>query len=124
MESGRPVNLSLIAFKWPIAALASITHRITGVVLFVGIGFGLYALQLALSSPQGFAEAGAQIATPFGRVVMIGLLLAVVYHLLAGVKHLMLDFHIGDTPSAANAGAVVVIIGTLLVTAALGVLLW
>lgn len=124
MQSKRPVNLNLFVFSWPIAALASITHRISGVVLFVGIAFGLYALQLGLSSPAGFAEAGALLAQPFPRFIMLGLLFGLVYHVLAGIKHLLLDFHIGDTNSAASTGAVVVIAGSVIVTIVLGALLW
>ena len=30
-----------------------LTHRVTGVILFVGVGFALYALDTALASPEG-----------------------------------------------------------------------
>ena len=75
MKTDRPVNLNLLKMSWPIAAIASITHRITGVVLFVGVAFCLYALDLALSSTQGFDEAAGLMAHPLGRVVVFGLLL-------------------------------------------------
>ena len=52
MKTDRPVNLNLLAFSFPLAAIVSITHRITGVVLFVGLAFALYALDLALASPE------------------------------------------------------------------------
>ena len=57
MKSNRPVYLSISQFSWPFAALASITHRIAGAVLFFALLGLLYALNLALSSPAGFAEA-------------------------------------------------------------------
>ena len=56
--------------------------------------------------------------------IMLGLLLALVYHIVAGVKHLLLDFHLGDSLQAAQTGAVVVIVATIVITAVLGVLLW
>ncbi len=124
MKTDRPVNLNLFAMSWPLAAIASITHRITGVVLFVGVAFALYALDLAMSSPAGFAEAQALIKTPFGIIVFFGLLLALVYHIVAGIKHLLLDFHFGDTLQAAQAGAATVIVAAIIVTAVLGALLW
>ena len=42
MKTDRPINLSLTKFSFPLAAIASITHRITGILLFVGIAFLLY----------------------------------------------------------------------------------
>ena len=124
MKTDRPVNLNLFSMSWPLAALASITHRITGVVLFVGVGFALYALDMALASPAGYAEAVAQARTPFGMLVFWGLLLALIYHILAGVKHLLLDFHFGDSLQAAQIGAIVVIIATIVVTGIVGASLW
>ena len=124
MKTDRPVNLNLFSMSWPLAALASITHRITGVVLFVGVGFALYALDMALASPAGYAEAVALARTPFGMLVFWGLLLALIYHILAGVKHLLLDFHFGDSLQAARIGAIVVIIATIVVTGFVGASLW
>jgi len=37
VNDNRPVNLSLTAFRWPITALVSITHRVSGVALYAGI---------------------------------------------------------------------------------------
>ena len=64
-QDSRPINVGiadLLAFKWPITALASITHRIAGVVLFVGVAFMLYALDVSLSSEAGFATVQGWIA--------------------------------------------------------------
>ena len=123
MKTDRPVNMAV--FSWfPIAAIVSITHRITGGILFVGVGFGLYLLQLALSSPAGFAEAGELTRSGIGTVILLGLLFTVVFHLVAGLKHLLLDFHIGDSVTAAQNGAIGVIVISLAITAALGALLW
>ena len=46
MKTDRPVNLNLLAFSFPLAAIVSITHRVTGVILFVGVAFALYALDM------------------------------------------------------------------------------
>ncbi|MFT5929522.1 MAG: succinate dehydrogenase / fumarate reductase cytochrome b subunit, partial [Candidatus Azotimanducaceae bacterium] len=46
----RPTNVNpsdLLAFAWPITALASIMHRATGVILFLGVAFALYALEMS-----------------------------------------------------------------------------
>ena len=52
----RPVNLDISTIRLPLAAYASITHRISGVILFVGIGILLWMLDKSLSGPAGFGE--------------------------------------------------------------------
>ena len=124
MQTDRPVNLNLFKMSWPIAAITSITHRVTGVVLFVGVAFALYALDMALSSPAGFDQAAVLVQQPLAKFILFGLLLALVYHFVAGVKHLLLDFHMGDSLEAARMGAVIVIVATIVITAVLGAMLW
>jgi succinate dehydrogenase / fumarate reductase cytochrome b subunit len=125
MQTDRPVNLSLFKhFSWPLAALVSISHRITGAILFVGVGFGLYALDMALSSAAGFDAAAAMLAEPIPKLMMLALLFVLTFHLVAGVKHLLLDVHIGDSLQGVKAGSIVVIVVSLAVTGALGGLLW
>jgi succinate dehydrogenase / fumarate reductase cytochrome b subunit len=86
-----------MAFAWPLPALASITHRIAGVILFVGIAFGLYALDMSLASEQGFETLKGMMKSPFGMFVTWGLLSALAYHFVAGIKHLIMDFGVGET---------------------------
>lgn len=120
----RPVYLSLTQFKFPITAIASIVHRITGVLLFVGIAYLLWLLDLALASEAGFAEARSVLAEPLPKLVLIGVLGLLVYHLLAGVKHMIMDFHIGDSFEAASAASWFVFVASAVLTVALGVWIW
>jgi len=120
----RPVNLALTKFAFPLAAIASITHRITGVLLFVGVGFLLYVLSLGLASKEGFLQAAALLEAPLARLVLLGVLAMLAYHLFAGLKHMLLDFHVGDTIEAAKLGSQVVFVLTIAAVAALGVWLW
>ncbi|MDA8953432.1 succinate dehydrogenase, cytochrome b556 subunit [Pseudomonadales bacterium] len=124
MKTDRPVNLNLLVFSFPLAAIVSITHRITGVMLFVGVAFALYALGLAMSSEQGFAEAKVLVAQPLGMFILLGLIATLTFHIIAGLKHLLMDFHVGDTVGAAYFGSIAVIVLTLIVTGAIGVVLW
>lgn len=99
-ENSRPINVGigdLMGFAWPITAIASITHRIAGVVLFVGIGFGLFALQVSLSSETGFEGLKSMITSPLGKFITWGLLSALAYHFVAGIKHLIMDTGVGET---------------------------
>lgn len=124
MKTDRPVNLNLFTITLPIVGIASFAHRVTGGALFVGLAFGLYALQLALSSPEGFKEAAALSGSALGRFIFVGLIFSLSYHILAGLKHLLLDFHVGDTFGAAKVSSVIVIVLSVVVTFVLGGLLW
>ena len=65
MKTERPVYLSLTQFAWPFTAIASITHRVTGVLLVLGVGFLLWLAAMALESSAGFAAAKASSVVVF-----------------------------------------------------------
>ena len=125
MKTERPVNINpLTDYGWPFTALVSITNRVLGIVLFAGMAFALYLLDMALSSEQGFAEASTLINGTPVKLAVLFLIFALTYHLVAGFKHLLLDFHIGDTFEAAQVGSGIVVASSILITGVIGVNLW
>ncbi len=122
----RPVYISVSPFEFafPFTALASIAHRITGVLLFLGIGYLLWLLSIALESEAGFAQAASALAAPFAKFVLWAVLSMLIYHILAGVKHMFLDFHIGDTFEAATSATYAVVGLSVILALATGVWLW
>ena len=120
----RPVYLSLTDPQWPITAIASIAHRITGVLLFIGIGYLLWVLDMALDSQAGFAAAEDVMQGFLPKLVLWGVLVMLWYHILAGVKHLFMDFHVGDSFEAASTSAWVVFVLTALCAVLTGAWLW
>ncbi len=123
-KNERPVNLDLSTIKLPLAAITSITHRISGVILFVGIGILLWMLELSLSGEAGFRRLQEVLTSPVATFVVWGVLSALAYHLIAGVKHLLMDAGIGETKAGAPRGATIVIIVSLIIILVLGVWLW
>ena len=89
----------------PVTAVASILHRATGLVLFFGLFYLVYLLDLALTDAAGFARAAEIVAAPAGKAALWLMLAALAYHLCAGVKHLLQDFHIGDSRVGGRVGA-------------------
>ena len=99
-QNSRPINVGLgdlASFKWPITALTSITHRVAGVVLFIGVAFMLYALDLSLSSEEEFNALKGIMVSPLGKFVTWGLLSSLAYHFVAGIKHVVMDGGFGET---------------------------
>ena len=126
MTAERPVNLSLpgLFAAMPVTAVASILHRISGIVLFVGTLYLCYLLDLALRGQTGFAQATEVLATPLGKSALWGILAALGYHLLAGVKHLLLDLHVGDTLAGARLASWISIVLAVLAAVAAALWLW
>lgn len=96
----------------PVTAVASILHRITGVVLFVGVFFLCYLLDRALTDAAGFEHAAAIVTAPFGKLGLWVILTSLAYHVVAGVRHLLLDFHVGESLTAGRVGAWISIVLT------------
>lgn len=95
MQSTRPMNLDLIKFRFPIPAIASILHRVSGVVLFFGVGYLTYLLSLMLESEESFNWVFTAVTETYHGFFLWAVLSAALYHLLAGIRHILLDFHIG-----------------------------
>ena len=99
-QDTRPINVGLadmLSLKWPVTAIASIAHRIAGGILFVGIALMLFALEMSLSSEAGFESLKEMISRPLGKLITWTLLSALAYHLVAGVKHLIMDLGFGES---------------------------
>ena len=90
-RKSRPVNLDLQTIHFPITAIASILHRVTGVRTFVAVGILLWLLSLSLSSPVGYMKAVDIVDGWFVTFILWGMLTALAYHIVGGVRHLLMD---------------------------------
>lgn len=121
----RPVYLNLFAIRQPIPAIVSILHRASGALLFlIGIPLVLWFMQRTLASPESFAAVAAPLATPLGKLVLLVLAWGYIHHVLAGVRHLLLDLQIGIDLAPARSSAAVVLVLSILLTLIVAVRLW
>lgn len=101
MKSNRPVNLSLstvLAVNSSPVAIASILHRISGVVIFLLIPVLLYVLQQSLASEAAFAAVKTDVLGGLiGGFLVFVAFAGLIYHVVAGTKHLLQDFGVGET---------------------------
>ena len=124
MNSKRPVNLDISTIQFPIPAIASIVHRITGIAVFVGIAFLLYGLDLSLSGPTGFDSVADVMAHPLAKLVVWGTLSALAYHLVAGIRHLVMDIGVGETLEGGRLSAQIAFGVSIVLIILLGVWIW
>jgi len=120
----RPVNLDLSQFSFPLPALTSIVHRATGIILFVGIAILMYILELSLTSEESFNSVKECLDGFFVKFIIWGILSGLLYHLVAGIKHLLMDFGIGETLEGGVLGAKVTIVVSVVLILLAGVWLW
>ncbi len=107
--------------RQPFTALVSITHRIAGVALFGAVAVLLYLLDRALSSPEGFAEVADSAGAKWLLVLIV---CAMAYHFFVGIKHLLLDFHLGDTMVKARWASALSVVLAALTAVWLGNWIW
>ncbi|MHC8306594.1 MULTISPECIES: succinate dehydrogenase, cytochrome b556 subunit [unclassified Pseudomonas] len=124
MNSQRPVNLDLRTIKLPITGVTSFLHRVSGIILFLGLGFMLYALGKSLGSEEGFADVKATLTSPLAKFVAWGLLSSLLYHLVAGVRHLIMDMGIGETLEGGKLGSKIIIAVSAVLIVLAGVWIW
>ena len=124
VKSQRPVNLDLRTIKLPITAYTSILHRISGVILFVGIAVLLFALDTSLSSEEGFEQVKSYLTSPLAKLIVWGLLSALLYHLVAGIRHLSMDMGYGETLQGGILGSKIVFIVSAVLILLTGVWVW
>ena len=100
-----PVFLNLAQIRFPIGAIASIAHRVSGVLLFIALPVLTVLLDASLRDEAGFASVRGLLSSPLALVVSGVLAWALVHHVLAGIRHLLMDVGIGGELERARASA-------------------
>lgn len=125
VKKQRPVNLDLQTIQFPVTAIASILHRVSGVITFVAVGILLWLLGLSLSSPEGFLQAAAIMDSFIVKFIFWGILTALAYHIVVGVRHLMMDFGYLEEDLVTGSRSAKIAFGITAVLSILaGVLIW
>lgn len=115
-KDNRPKYLNLFKIRLPITGIASINHRLSGLILFLAIPVSLYLFQLSLSGDTGYTEALAYLSSPWVKLALIVLTWSFVHHLLAGFRFLLIDQNLGISLSTARMTAWFVVIAAIIVT--------
>ncbi len=124
MTDKRPVNLDIGTIDLPLPALASITHRITGVILVAGAAVLLWLLDESLASEEGFNTVKTLADSFFVKLIVWGVLSALIYHSVAGIKHLIMDLGIGETLEGGQTGARLVLTVSAVLIIMAGAMIW
>ena len=108
MDKERPVSLSLRSFKFPLTARLSILHRVSGFLMLFIVAFLLLVLDHSLSNEENFNEVMRWLSLPWNKAAMWLFLAIFLYHLIAGIRHLVMDFGIAEGKVSGVVSTVVV----------------
>lgn len=120
----RPVNLALWTIRFPLPAITSILHRISGFVLFLAIPLFLAFLAATLASEESFQRIQTCLANPVSKIALWLLLSALMYHVVAGFKHLLMDVGVGETLTSVKITSILTLVISIAISVMLGMWLW
>jgi succinate dehydrogenase / fumarate reductase, cytochrome b subunit len=112
----RPLSPHLQVYRLPLAAVLSITHRITGVGLVLGMAMVTWWVVAAAYGPRAFEPVEAFTTSWIGQVILFGFSVSLFFHLCNGIRHLVWDSGVGFEKRDTAVGNAVVLASTLLLT--------
>lgn len=124
MKDNRPKNLDFSTFHLPLPAITSFLHRVSGLFIFAGVAVLLWLLNESLASEQGFNNVATWMDNLIVKLLVWAVVSGLLYHFIAGIKHLIMDFGIGETLEGAQLGAKLVIVLSAIAIVLTGVWLW
>lgn len=95
-----PISPHLQIYRLPLTALFSISHRITGVILSIGVALLVAILVVIASDPPAYTAIQGMLKTFLGQSALFLWILALYFHLCHGIRHLLWDMDIGFSDKA------------------------
>ena len=115
-DNKNPLSPHIQIYRWHISSLLSITHRISGILNFLGlilIFFWIFILSFEESNYEFFLLI---INNFIGQFILIGFTWSMTFHLLSGIRHLAWDMGYGFEIKTANISGIIVILSSLVLT--------
>jgi succinate dehydrogenase / fumarate reductase cytochrome b subunit len=117
----------LPTYRWPLAAIVSGMHRMSGLIMFLLLPFIIWLFDTSVSSEYSFARFSAAFSTGLGllpgwliKLVALGLIWAYLHHIVAGLRHLWMDVAHAVSKEFGRSSAIVTLVLSLGLTAVLG----
>lgn len=105
-------------------AILSIMHRLSGVLLAGLIPLILLVLSISLNSRASFEHLQQCLTSSLCKFLIWGVLSALMYHLLAGIRHMIMDMGYGEDVTTARKSSWFLFILAAIVITALGAWIW
>lgn len=116
--NNRPISPHLQIYKLPPTGIVSISHRITGVLLSIGLIFFVCLISSVASGAESYANMQNLLGAPLPRLIYWGFVYALFFHLCHGVRHLIWDAGQGFERETMNRYVLIELAASVLLTLA------
>lgn len=89
--NNRPISPHLQVYRLPLTAWISISHRIAGMMLSLGLILFVYVLYAIAAGEASFAAMQSFMALGLSKLIYWGFIYALFFHLCHGIRHLIWD---------------------------------
>ena len=120
----RPMHLNLFVMRFPITAISSIGHRISGIWIFICLPFLLLMLQESLANLESFSNISNKFNNIYYKLFLLSFLIASIYHAIAGIRHIIMDLGFMESKNESKITSWIVIISSIIIFLFLGFYLW
>ncbi|HEX9474575.1 MAG TPA: succinate dehydrogenase, cytochrome b556 subunit [Steroidobacteraceae bacterium] len=121
----RPLSPHLFHYRFMYTMALSILHRITGLVLALGLAALVYWLMSAAAGERAYEQAAWLFRGWAIRVLLLAWLASYCFHFLNGLRHLAWDAGLGfERAQARRSGRVVVVLAVIGFLIAAWLLFW
>jgi len=114
----------ILRYRLPPAGMVSILHRVSGAALFLFLPLLLWLFDQSLISELSFARLREFAGQWWVKLLLLGLAWAFLHHLVAGIRYLVLDLHVGVDKGPSNTSALTVFAISIPVAALAGLRLF
>lgn len=105
----RNIHVSqIVGYRLPAPGMVSIMHRVSGALMFLLLVPAIWLLELSLGSELSFGRLVDVASQWWAKVIFLVLVWALLHHLLAGIRYLLLDLHVGIDKAASVKSALAV----------------
>jgi len=105
----------IVRYRLPAAGIVSILHRISGAMLFLLLPFILYLFDKSITSEISFSYLQGYASHPLVKLAILAVVWGYLQHFCAGIRHLVMDLHIGLAKhEAASSAKTVLAVSTVL----------
>lgn len=124
MDNNRPISPHLQIYRLPLTARLSISHRVTGILISVGLVFFAFSLLQICAGADSFAAMQRFLAHAPIKVVLSLIAYALFFHWCHGIRHLMMDAGKSLEKRTMDRYALLEVLLSLFLTAGAAVFIW
>ena len=116
--------MSIKSYNFPVTAISSILHRISGVILIIAIPLAVVGMNYSLAGPSGYENTVAVLTKSWVSIFFWLFLSAITYHVYAGIRHMIMDIGFDESMKVAKLTSLIVIVLGVISAILWGCYLW